>query len=100
MFPTILIILLAIGYAKFGEHPQVVGALQGMGAVAAALFIATGLKLLTALKTNPLGLVLCGLISIMTFVGIAIFHWNVVHTMLGLGGLGCVIAYFKLKARS
>ena len=100
MFPTILIILLAIGYAKFGEHPQVVGALQGMGAVAAALFIATGLKLLTALKTNPLGLVLCALILIATFVGIALLHWNVIHTMLGLGGLGCVIAYFKLKARA
>jgi chromate transporter len=99
MFPTMLIILLAIGYARFGEQPQVVGALQGMGAVAAALFIATGLKLLTALKSNPLGLVLCVLLLIMTFVGVALFHWSVIHAMLGLGGLGCVIAYLKIKAR-
>lgn len=99
MFPTILIILLAIGYAKFGEHPRVVGALHGMGAVAAALFIATGLKLLTSLKTNPLGLLSCGVIAVVTFVGIAIFHWNVIHSMLILGGLGCIMAYFKLRAR-
>jgi len=100
MFPTMLIIILAIGYAKFGEHPQVVGALHGMGAVAAALFIATGLKLLSALKTNPLGLLMCGAITVVTFVGIALFHWNVIHSMLGLGGLGCLMAYFKLKARA
>ena len=100
MFPTMLIILLGIGYAKFGENPHIIGALHGMGAVAAALFISTGLKLLIALKTNPLGLVLCTSISIVTFVGIALFHWNVIHTMLTLGGLGSVIAYFKLKARA
>ncbi len=99
MFPSILIILLGIGYAKFGENPHVIGALHGMGAVAAALFIATGLKLLTALKSNPMGLVLCGVISIVTFVGIALFHWSVIDTMFTLGGIGCVITYFKLKAR-
>ena len=100
MFPTMLIIILAIGYAKFGEHPRVVGALQGMGAVAAALFIATGLKLLTAFKTNPLGIIVCSALTGVTFVGIALFHWNVVHSMVGLGGLGCVMAYFKLKPKS
>ena len=99
MFPTILIILLAIGYAKFGEHPQVVGALHGMGAVAAALFIATGLKLLTALKTHPLGLKMCGAITVVTFVGIALFHWNVIHSLFGLGGLSCVLAYFRLRKK-
>lgn len=100
MFPTMLIILLAIGYAKFGEHPRVIGALQGMGAVAAALFIATGLKLLTAFKSNPLGLIVCSALTVLTFVGIALFHWNVVHTMLGLGGVACVMAYFKLKPKA
>lgn len=100
MIPTMLVILLALGYAKFGEHPRIVGALHGMGSVAAALFIATGLKLLTALKTNPLGLVVCGTISIVTFVGIALLHWNVVHGMLGIGGLSCIMAYFKLKAKA
>ena len=99
MFPIIIILMLAIGYAKFGDDPHVVGALHGMGAVAAALFISTGLKLLTALKTNPLGLLLCGAISIATFIGIAFFHWSVVHSLLGLGGLGSVTAYFKLKRR-
>ncbi len=98
--PTVLIIILAIGYANFGEHPRIIGALHGMGSVAAALFIATGLKLLTALKTNPLGLIICAAICIVTFTGIALLHWNVIHGMLGLGGLSCVMAYFKLKAKA
>lgn len=99
MFPTILIIILAVGYAKYGEHPQVVGALHGMGAVAAALFIATGLKLLTALKTNPMGLIVCALMTTATFIGTAFFHWSVVHSLVGLGGVGCLLSYIKLKAK-
>jgi chromate transporter len=57
--PLVLVLLLAVLYAQFAGHPGVAGALRGMGAVAAGLIAATGLKLFGALKKNVLGLRLC-----------------------------------------
>ncbi len=100
LLPSILILLLALGYARFGENSYVLGAIRGMGAVASALFIATGLKLLSALQTNTLGIYICSVLVVLSFLGIVVFHWGVVNVLLGLGGLGCVIAYLKLKAQT
>ncbi len=100
LLPSILILLLALGYARFGDNSYVLGAIRGMGAVAAALFIATGLKLLTALKTNLLGVSVCSALVLLSFLGIVVFHWGVVNVLLGFGGLGCVLAYSKLRAQA
>lgn len=97
MFPTMIILTLAIAYAHFGNQPQVVDALRGMGAVAAGMIGATGLKLLSALKTNPLGVKICSALAILTFVGIAILQWRLLYVLIVLGGIGYVIAFLKLK---
>ena len=99
LVPSMLILLLGVGYARFGDDPHVMGAVRGMGAVAAALFIATGLKLLTTLKSNPLGLRICTGIGVVVVVTIALLHVRVVNILFGVGGIGCVIAYLKMKAR-
>ena len=44
--PLLVVLGLALVYAQFAGNPQVAGALRGMGAVAAGLITATGLKLL------------------------------------------------------
>ncbi|MDO8370827.1 MAG: chromate transporter, partial [Polaromonas sp.] len=49
--PLLVVLLLALVYAQFAGNPGVAGALRGMGAVAAGLIAATGLKLMGALKT-------------------------------------------------
>src|SRR6478609_6500471 len=54
--PLLVVLALALVYAQFSSSPQVAGALRGMGAVAAGLITATGLKLLVALQKNILGL--------------------------------------------
>ena len=54
--PLIIVLLLALVYAQFADHPGVAGALRGMGGVAAGLITATGLKLSSALLKNVLGL--------------------------------------------
>lgn len=97
MFPTMIILSLAIAYAHFGNQAQVVDALRGMGAVAAGMIGATGLKLLSALKTNPLGVKICAVLAILTFVGIAILQWRLLYVLIVLGGIGYVIAFLKLK---
>ena len=99
-FPTLIILALALAYTRFGNQPQVVDALRGMGAVAAGLIVATGIKLLSALKVNPLGLKVCAALAILSFVGIALLHWRLLYVLVGLGGIGYVLAFIKLKDRT
>ena len=98
--PLILVLLLGLVYWHFADQPQVVGALRGMGAVAAGLIIATGLKLFAALRENPLGIPLCLVLGIGCFVAVAVMRWPLPLILLGLGGVGTVMAYLRLGARS
>lgn len=95
--PLLLVLALAVAYAHYGSQPNIVGALRGMGAVAAGLIIATGIKLASALKTSPLGMPACIVLSTACFVAIALLRWPLAYVLLGLGGIGCVLAYRKIK---
>ncbi len=94
--PSLLILLLAMAYGRFGNNPQVIEALHGMGAVAAGLIIATGIKLSTALKKNAMGLRVCISIAVAGFTCLALLHLNVMFVLPVLGVIGCVIAYRKV----
>ncbi|WP_298932283.1 chromate transporter [uncultured Ramlibacter sp.] len=94
--PLLVVLALALVYAQFAGNPQVAGALRGMGAVAAGLIAATGLKLFGALRKNPLGLPLCVALAALTFAGIALLRLPLAYVLLGLGGLACVLAWRKL----
>jgi chromate transporter len=95
--PLLLLLTLALIYARFASHPGVAGALHGMSAVAAGLVAATGLKLGSALKGNPLGPWLCLGFALACFTAIALLHWPLLYVLGGLGSLACVMAYRKLK---
>jgi chromate transporter len=95
--PLVLVLVLAVLYAQFAGHPGVAGALRGMGAVAAGLIAATGLKLFGALKTNVLGLRLCMGLGVLCFVAIALLRIPLAYVLLTLGILACVLAYQRLK---
>lgn len=95
--PLVLVLVLAVLYAQFAGHPGVAGALRGMGAVAAGLIAATGLKLFGALKTNVLGLRLCTGLGVLCFVAIALLRIPLAYVLLTLGMLACVLAYRRLK---
>lgn len=95
--PLVLVLLLAVLYAQYASHPDVVGALRGMGAVAAGLIVATGLKLAAVLKSSPLGLPVCIALGISCFVCVALLRWPLVYVLLGFGALACVLAYRKLR---
>ncbi|MEC5214479.1 chromate transporter [Polaromonas sp. CG_9.5] len=95
--PLILVLLLALVYAQFADHPGVAGALRGMGAVAAGLIAATGLKLFGALLNNVLGLRLCIAFGVACFVAIALLRWPLIYVLLGLGSVACTTAYQKIK---
>jgi len=94
--PLLVVLLLALVYAQFAGNPGVAGALRGMGAVAAGLIAATGLKLMGALKTHPLGLPVCVVLAVACFAAIALLRLPLAYVLLGLGGLACTMTYRKL----
>ena len=94
--PLMVVLALAIAYAQFSSNPHVAGALRGMGAVAAGLIIATGLKLIPALKKNVLGMPASLLFGVATFAGMALLKLPLAWVLLGLGSAACFIAYRRL----
>nr|WP_314859793.1 chromate transporter [uncultured Undibacterium sp.] len=96
-FPLILLLLLAMLYSQIATHPGVAGALRGMSAVAAGMIMASGLRLIPALKKHPLGWLLCALIATLCFIGIALFHFSLVSILLFLGGSSGALVYRQLK---
>ena len=94
--PLLVVLSLGLIHAQFAGNPHVAGALRGMGAVAAGLITATGLKLLSALQKNPLGLPLCGALGLLAFAGIALLKLPLAGVLFGLGGAACVLTYRRL----
>ncbi len=95
-FPLIIVLAIAALFAGIADMPQVQGALRGMGAVAAGLITATGLKLVSALKSNPMGAPVCWALAAITFVAIALLRIPLAWVLLGVGGAACFWAYRQL----
>lgn len=95
--PLLIVLIVAVLYAQVAHYPGVAGALRGMSAVTAGMIIATALRLLPALKTNPLGWRLCLAFSAACFASIVLLRLPLLYILLGLGGSACCLAYVKLK---
>ncbi len=97
--PLLIVLALTALYQQFSHNPFVVGALRGMGAVAAGLIIATAIKLSRTLNTNVLGL-RCGIgLAAATAALVGGLRWPMVWVVLGLGGLGMALAWRRLRAQ-
>jgi len=96
LIPTVVVLLLAVLYGGVADTPMMQGALRGMGAVAAGLITATGIKLIAALGKNAMGLPVCIALAALTFGAIALLHWPLAWVLLGIGGAACVWAWVKL----
>jgi chromate transporter len=96
-FPLIVVLLMALAYSRYADHPGVAGALRGMGAVAAGLIIASGIKLVPALARHPLGRPACLLLAVLCFGAVALMHLPLLYVLAGLGLLACVLTWKKIK---
>jgi chromate transporter len=94
--PLLVVIALAALYTRFASHPVVAGALRGMGAVAAGLIFATGLKLIPALRRNALGLAPALVCAGATFVAIGLLRLPLIAVLAVLGGASCAWAWRRL----
>ena len=99
VFPLVVILIIAVLYSRFGAHEQVANALRGMGAVAAGLITATGLKLASAMKQHPMGRALASAFGIATFIGIALLRLPLAWVLLVLGGLSCTITWMRIGGK-
>jgi len=94
--PLVLVLLLAALYGSIAHHPMAQGALRGMGAVSAGLVIGTGLKLLGALRHNPMGALACALFGALTLMAIAWLRWPLTSVLPAIGTLAVLWAWHCL----
>ena len=94
--PLAVVLLLAVAFGGVSQEPWAQGALRGMGAVSAGLIAAVGLKLITALRHNPLGKPVCIALAVATFAGVGVLRWPLFVVLLGTGLMACAWAYFQL----
>ena len=94
--PWCVVLALTVLYAHYAQHPVVAGALRGMGAVAAGLIFATGLRLVPALRRNVLGRTPAVLLAALMFAGIALLRVPLLWMLAALGALGCLLAWRRL----
>lgn len=94
--PLVIMMALALVYARFSDAPQVAGALRGMAAVTAGLIAATGLKLAPTLGKHPLGVAASAAVAGAAFIGIVFLRLPLFWILLGIGGPACVLVWRKL----
>lgn len=96
-FPMLVVLLVALAFAGVADSPHVQGALRGLGAVAAGLIAATGLKLAAALGKNVMGSPVCWFLVVVTVVAIAVFRVPLIAVLVVAGGPAWVWAYRQLR---
>lgn len=95
-FPLVIVLALAIVFGGIADTAAAQGALRGMGAVAAGLITATGIKLISALNRNVMGLAVCWVFAVLSFIAIGLLRLPLVWVLLCVGGSACVWAYRQL----
>ena len=95
--PLLAVLTLALVYTQYAHYPQVVGALRGMGAVAAGLITAAGLRLLPALRRHALGIPVCAVLAVACFIAVGLLRFPLAYVLPSLGGLAYMLTYRKLK---
>jgi chromate transporter len=97
--PLVIVLILTALYAQYATNTMVSGALRGMGAVSAGLIVGTGIKLIGALRTNPMQVPVCGAFLLAAFAAVALLRWPLVWIILALGVVACAYAWRMLRSR-
>ncbi len=95
-FPLVVVLVLAAVFGGIADTAAAQGALRGMGAVSAGLITATGIKLIAALRRNAMGMTVCWVLAVLTFVAVGLLRWPLLWVLLGIGGAACLWAYRQL----
>ncbi len=99
LFPMVIVLTLVALLAPLAGHAAFVGALKGMGAVSAGLIAAAGLRLMPALKAIPISVSVSIGLTAITFIATAWLRLPLVAVLLGVGGVGCAVAWREIGVR-
>ncbi len=97
LIPSFGVLTLALLYGSIAHNPIAQSALQGMNAVVAGMVLATGLKLMPALKKNPLGYPLSTALVLLTIVCVNVVKMPLAYVLLGIGGVSTLWAARQLE---
>ena len=98
--PLLVVLLLALAFGTVSDAPWAQGALRGMGAVSAGLIAGTGIKLIAALKGNPMRMPACIALAALSFAGVALLRLPLAWVLLGVGLLGVGWAWLQLARQA
>ena len=93
--PALIVLALAIGYARLVDVPQIRAAVGGMAAVAAGLVIATGLKLAVPIRRDWHALAFAAA----AFAGVGLLRWPLPWVLAGLGPAAVAVAWWREHSR-
>ena len=94
--PLLVVLLLAAAFGTVSDTAWAQGALRGMGAVSAGLIAGTGIRLMGALKGNPMRMPACIGLAVMSFAGVALLRLPLAWVLFGVGLLGIGWAWLQL----
>jgi chromate transporter len=89
--PLVVVLLLAVLYGRYGQVPGVDALLRGVGAAAAGLVLATGLRMAAPLARTPRALAFLAV----TFAAVALLRWPLLPVLLGLAPLSVLAAWIR-----
>jgi chromate transporter len=87
--PMAIVIALGVFYDRYSGLPMVHRAFAGLAATAAALVLATALKIATPLRSRPAGVA----IAVVTVIAIAILRWPLAPVLVGMTALSMLLAW-------
>ena len=95
--PSLVVLSMAIAFENVADTVAGQGALRGLGAVVAGLITATGLKLMPALRSAPIGHRQALGVMVLTFAVVGVLRLPLVWVLAGVGSSACLWTWFCLK---
>ncbi|MDT8991699.1 chromate transporter [Curvibacter sp. APW13] len=88
LFPLLILLVVVIVFGGLSELPQSQNALRGLGAVAAGMIMAAGLKMAPTLMKNPMGAPVTIVLAASTLIATAWLRMPLPLVLMVLGGIG------------
>ncbi len=95
--PLLIVLAMTALYVQFADVPAVMGALKGMAAVAAGLIAGTALRLLSSLRSSPLGPRACALLGALTLAAVALLRLPLLWVLGSIGTLAVAWAWRSIR---
>ncbi|MEN9586462.1 MAG: hypothetical protein RIT15_37 [Pseudomonadota bacterium] len=95
--PLLIVSTLAILYSHWSSVPMVAGAVKGMGAVAAGMIAAVGLKLIPTIRSSPVGVPIFIIAALATFGMVALLRLPLIWAIAGVGIPAVLWTYHQLS---